>query len=716
MKHHFRLSLVLLLAISILIVSCKKDEKEETPEANPTFTGSLINPSSSEMDDFYSKGYSIVSGDVVFSDNMYITNLDKISNLVEIKGHLVLSENEKLSNIDGLKNLTTVGGNVDLSRLFNLDDLTGLSSLETVGLNFTMNSLTKITNFQGLNKLKSVQGSLGMENRTPLANPQLQSTDGLESLEFVGASIFFRGNIKLDNYCEISDFLINDFKEDFSTSNNFYNPSIEEIRAGECEYDEPTVIILDGIYIKGSGTAITEFDSKGQMSITKNEVTHEDRNTLFEKFVAIKGGDEGFNIYVVDGGITKSYGPGNNFTFIQESNLDPNEPTLGLYRGSITESETPFIVSEDGLYHVAYDTEIGIVTIAKVEWGIIGAATPGGWASSTPLNYTFDLSEIRFSIEELTLTRADYKFRYSNGWKVILDPDFDLGDGYVGIKVNSNYGGAVDALVPGGDNIVNDDSGIYTISIIWTLEGGTTATVEKTGDLEAFDYSTTELGLVGDGLMVDGEQHNWDVTVLPHVPVTDETNYSWTYEDVEVSTLGSFKLREGQDWNGKVIGYEEVTMAGTAATDFDSNGDGNFVPLYDGNYDFELLIDAITENYTLIVTPSNGPEPELYLLGDACSAGWDNTIALPFSGSDGVYTITTELLVGDSQVIKFISTLGQWAPMYGTDENGTAQSGNLVFRETESDPDPDAIPVESDGTYTIIVNTNTMTYNVIPAK
>jgi hypothetical protein len=57
--------------------------------------------------------------------------------------------------------------------------------------------------------------------------------------------------------------------------------------------------------------------------------------------------------------------------------------------------------------------------------------------------------------------------------------------------------------------------------------------------------------------------------------------------------------------------------------------------------------------------------------------------------------------------------LGQWAPQYGTDANGTSEGGKLVFRETESVPDPPGIPApDVTGMYKIEVNLSNMTYKV----
>lgn len=477
----------------------------------------------------------------------------------------------------------------------------------------------------------------------------------------------------------------------------------------------PTVI-EDGMYVKGGSTALTDYNSKGLLKSTKNEVNQTDRTELMELYVAIKAGEPGFNIVEVVGGQPKTFGPGADFGVVGEADRNIDEPKVDFWRGSLTETATAFTVPADGLYHIIIDTEYDKIAIAPVVWGLIGAATPNGWSGSTPMTASaFDLNSMSFEINDVVLTKADYKFRYSDGWKIIIDTTEDLGGGALGVRVNTNYGGAVDALVPGGGNIVNDTPGKYTAKMTWTLGQPWVATVTKTGDLEVTDYTNTELGLVGDGLMVNGTQHNWDETIMLSTPVVENvTNYTWTWEGVEITTLGSFKIREGQDWSKKSIGYNDVTMAGLAAGDFETNGDGNFVPKVDGTYDFVLEIDAVTETYTLTVNPA-GVTVEMYMLGDGSLAGWDNTLALPMQGSNGNYTITTELQ-GAGKFIKFITTPGQWAPMYGTDANGTNTSGTLVYRATENDPDPSNIPVpDAVGQYTVTLNTTDLTYTIAPA-
>lgn len=482
-----------------------------------------------------------------------------------------------------------------------------------------------------------------------------------------------------------------------------------------CKKDEkpdPEPQVEDGIYIKGAGTALTNFDIKGLFKITRNEVNQQERNTLMEIFVAVKAGQDGFQIVEVAGATRKTYGPAANFAVVPESARIGDEPKLDFWRGSYAENNNKFTVPQDGLYHVIIETSLKKVVIVPVQyWGLIGAATPGGWSSDTQIPAgTFNLEEITFEKTNIPMTRADFKFRYSGGWKVVIDDEVDLGGGLKGVRANTNFGGSVSNLVPGGANINNEQGGKYTAKMVWKLGAGYTATMTRTGDLDLFNYTNTEFGLVGAGLVVNGQPHNWDQTIMLHKPVvTNETTYTWTWNNVEVSTGGGgFKIREGQTWAGRVIGYPQVTMAGAAAANFTTNNDGNFVPTTAGRYDMQLRINAVTEQYTFTVNPA-GAAPELFILGDGTSVGWNNANPLPMAGTNGVYSITLPLTA--DKYIKFIKVPGQWAPQYGTNASGTSSGGPLVYRPDEAAPDPAAIPTPStSGIYTVTVNTNTLTY------
>lgn len=129
-------------------------------------------------------------------------------------------------------------------------------------------------------------------------------------------------------------------------------------------------------------------------------------------------------------------------------------------------------------------------------------------------------------------------------------------------------------------------------------------------------------------------------------------------------------------------------------------------PPEDGIY--KITVDIVNLTYSI-------EEAGLYILGDATSAGWDNANPLPMGLSEPyVYTITTELAA--DLFYKFITNPGNWAPMYGTDDNGTETGGNLVYRPTEADPDPPAIQNLSAGTKTITCDLLNLTYTVTDGK
>ncbi len=124
--------------------------------------------------------------------------------------------------------------------------------------------------------------------------------------------------------------------------------------------------------------------------------------------------------------------------------------------------------------------------------------------------------------------------------------------------------------------------------------------------------------------------------------------------------------------------------------------------------DYRVVADTLALTYTITKVSE-----QLYLLGDGTPAGWDNAGATPMNKvAPGIFEITTTLN-GGATFLKFIETLGQWAPQYGTDASGTSDGGILILRPTESEPDPTAIPVPATaGTYTVRVNLATMTYTI----
>ena len=103
---------------------------------------------------------------------------------------------------------------------------------------------------------------------------------------------------------------------------------------------------------------------------------------------------------------------------------------------------------------------------------------------------------------------------------------------------------------------------------------------------------------------------------------------------------------------------------------------------------------------------------QLYMVGNASLDGWNpnnnNTPLFRDAEDENIFYYTGYFKAGS---FKFITTLGQWAPMYGVNPDA---EGTLMARPTESDPDPATIDVATEGYYSLLVNLNDLTYTFEP--
>lgn len=77
-------------------------------------------------------------------------------------------------------------------------------------------------------------------------------------------------------------------------------------------------------------------------------------------------------------------------------------------------------------------------------WGVVGAATPGGWDNSTPM--TYDKATNLWTLD-VTMSAGEWKFRADNGWDISYGAGADEGE-----------------LVAGGNNF-KIEAGTYTITL-----------------------------------------------------------------------------------------------------------------------------------------------------------------------------------------------------------------------------------------------------------
>ncbi len=401
---------------------------------------------------------------------------------------------------------------------------------------------------------------------------------------------------------------------------------------------DPPAIVLDGVYVKGAGTALTDFDAKGLMKVTPNEVTKLDKASLKEIYIAVKAGAEGFNIVTVAGSTQKVMGPGSDFALVAEADLDAEEPRDGLWRGSIVETATKFTVPEDGLYHVVYDSELGIVVMAKAVWGIIGGATPGGWGANTPFPApAFNLNTMTYTIPSVTMGVDSWKFRYSNGWKIILDPTYNNGTATAGLKVNTNFGGAISALVPGGGDMLNGTYANYKITLTYTLGSPITATFAYESDAVPLPEYPEAMYVVG-----AGTAYGW-----PAADPAENPNAAMHKVAGGAPSEGIYwkicHLEAGQGFKVTAAGWSAPNLGFAEVDEYDANGfqitdnGGNMSVAASGMY--MIVLNLRDSKVKLSFT-----EVKVYGIGDAFTDYTEDVPANLFVVDNGAKTVTSPAL------------------------------------------------------------------------
>jgi hypothetical protein len=390
-----------------------------------------------------------------------------------------------------------------------------------------------------------------------------------------------------------------------------------------CKKDDettPPVIVLDGYYVVGSATAYATFNANAMMTIARNEVTQADRSSLLELYIPVKAGADGFSIISVAGSVQTTYSPGANWAVVTTGTTD--EPKVPFQRGSVaTVGTTKFTVPTDGMYHVVIDYALMTAAIIPVHWGVIGAATPDGWGTSTVLTESaFNLTSMSWTISDMVLSGGDWKFRYSNGWKVEIDTNVDLGGGVKGVKVNTNLGYKVDSLVEGGANIVNAAPGKYTCTLNYTLGGWWTCVLTKTGDLPLTNWTGVKCDAIGAGVSIDNptasadtSSWGWGNQMLADnggIPTVAGDLYTWSWNVIILEADQGFKVRTlngvappsgGSNFDA---GFSALNVA-ASSTDIADDGTGNLKTIAKGSYKIILKIDAANQDSKEIIITKN---------------------------------------------------------------------------------------------------------------
>lgn len=442
--------------------------------------------------------------------------------------------------------------------------------------------------------------------------------------------------------------------------------SFVAVSCGDDDDDTPTVVLEDGVYVFGDGTAVTTISSKGLMKNTTNEAkSNAARAGLYDLYIAVKAGTSGFNIAKVAGGKSTILGPGANFAKVEDAAKITDEPRGWLARGATQETATKFTVPEDGLYHIVYDEQLNIAAVARVNWGIIGGATPNGWGGSTAMtSSTFDINAMSFEVKDLILLVGEYKFRYSDGWKIVLDGE--------NVRANTNFGGAANALVAGGSNIANTVVGKYTAKIDWSLTNGITATVTKTGDYTPPAYPS-EMFIVGDATPYGWDTPGTKADAIMHKLAGGSPTEGIFWKICSLEGGKGFKV-SAADWKDPNLGFSNISEFDAEGVSVSDSG-GNMGVAESGLY--IVVLNLRDSKKKISVKPA-----EVYGIGDAFGSWDSNVAAYKFTANNTDKTFVSPALVKDAAVRMYAAH--SWIPAWWNAEF-RVDGGKIDYRNDGGD-------------------------------
>lgn len=385
-----------------------------------------------------------------------------------------------------------------------------------------------------------------------------------------------------------------------------------------CKKDDkkdPVSFVVDGFYVSGDATAFATLDEKGLMQATTVEnKTNSPRvgGGLYEIYVALEAGKP-FTITEVSGSTKTVYGSG--LETIDQNGVQ-DEKVGVVYKGTYAAGGT-YSVATNGLYQIVVDQQTKSICVIPVDaWGIIGGATPLGWGGSTVMAQKGDFNKdsLVFEATEVTMLSGTYKFRHSMAWKqTILDSV-----GVDTLKVNTNFGGTLDALVPGGTDITwaGADKGVYTVKAVWKKGAGMSFSFTKTGDV---------VSLWPDNLYINGGDFGgatWDWTSAGIVTMTPVNSHPYAFwAIVYCSAASEFKFAPEKAW-----GADFGVTAGSAVDGIYTKGSAN-VAITDAGY-YMVYVDLQAEKISVTA-------PTVYGMGDAFG-GWTADVAANLFTVDNV--------------------------------------------------------------------------------
>lgn len=158
------------------------------------------------------------------------------------------------------------------------------------------------------------------------------------------------------------------------------------------------VIDLPSLWVPG--------DYQGWDPATAPRLVSDNDDGIYEGYIYIPaGGTLEFKITAQKGWEPTAYGDGGGGVLVESNNS----------------TDDYFTAPSEGYY--LFDVDLNTMTylLMKTEWGLIGAATPGGWDEDTEMN--FDPETQVWSVTTNMLFNGSFKFRANKAWQLDFGTD-----------------------------------------------------------------------------------------------------------------------------------------------------------------------------------------------------------------------------------------------------------------------------------------------------
>lgn len=209
----------------------------------------------------------------------------------------------------------------------------------------------------------------------------------------------------------------------FTQPTNFQVRVVSTSTAGDATYSEPIVIAIQAyekiviaepkLYLVGSVQQYYGVSAWNPEQALEMRYIGDGTTKVFEGYIKANAGDifKFISNQAIWDDVVGNYG---TIGGAQDGNLENSGGS-----GNIE-------ITEQGNYYVKVDTDNLTYSLVKMEWGIIGSATPEGWSNETPMTYNFNDNQWEITLD---LTAGEAKFRSASLGQAIFGEDWKFNVG-----------------------------------------------------------------------------------------------------------------------------------------------------------------------------------------------------------------------------------------------------------------------------------------------